>query len=66
MLEKAEDARFERLMRAVEASPETRASRWLEYGEDEWTADQPELPEFHKKLLKNIGFEARSMAECSL
>ena len=53
-------------MRAVEASPETRASRWLEYGEDEWTADQPELPEFHKKLLKNIGFEARSMAECSL
>ena len=65
LLEEAEDGQFERLMRAVEASPETRAGRWLEYGEDEWAADLPVPAEAHRRVLGSIGFEVRGIADCS-
>ncbi len=66
MIEGADDSQFERLMRAVEASPETRASRWLEYGEDGWACRRRFASFFHETLLDRIGFEVRDAAECAL
>ncbi len=66
LLREAGDPQFERLMRSVEASPETRASRWLEYGEEEWIPDFSVEPGPHKDVLDAIGFEARGNVSGSL
>ncbi len=58
LLQDADDAQFERIMSAVEASPETRACRWLEYGEKEWSKGMYVQQDLHREILSRIGFEA--------